>query len=114
MKKIYKYLLIFFLLAVIIGTHSHYMIKRPAPVFYIPWLPGSLMAQTIPPLGIFIEKAYKDEGDAPGSILAHEKVHWMQYQEMGLWNFYITYWSGLVKEGRLYNDMEKDARERSK
>ncbi len=114
MKKIYKYLLVFFLLALIIGMHSHNMIKRDAPVFYIPWLPGSLMAFTVPPLGIFIEQDYRGEGSGPGTILAHEKIHWQQFQERGLWGFYIEYWKGLIRDGRLYNDLEKDARARSK
>lgn len=114
MKKIYKWLLVLFLLLTLVGMYSHNAIKKAPPIFYVPWLPGSLMAFTAPPLGIYIESAYKGEGDTPGTILAHERVHWLQYQERGLWGYYRDYTIGLVKHGRLYNEMEEDARERSK
>ncbi len=80
---------------------------------YIKSLPGSLMATTIPPLGIFIEEKYIDEGDGKGSILGHERIHWLQYQERGLLGFYSAYISGWLKDGRLYNELEYDARNRN-
>ena len=84
-------------------------------VIYVPFdIPGTQMAATIPPFGIFIEEKYKNEGDGKGSLLAHERIHWVQYQEMGFFNFYYEYISEYVKHGRFNHWMEKDARDRSK
>ena len=84
-------------------------------VIYLPFdIPGKQMAATIPPFGIFIEEKYKMEGDGKGTLLAHERIHWEQYQEMGFFKFYYEYFSEYVKHGRV-NDhwMEVDARKRS-
>lgn len=85
-------------------------------VFYLPFdIPGTQMAATIPPFGIFIEKKYKDESDGPGSILSHERVHWnKQYKEMGLVKFYYCYVSEYIKHGRIQNWMEEEVRSLSK
>ena len=84
-------------------------------VYYIPFdIPGKQMAATIPPFGIFIEEKYMSEGDGPGSILSHERVHWnKQYKEMGLIKFYYNYTSLYIKHGRIDNWMEDEARELS-
>ena len=81
-------------------------------VVYLPFdLPGKQMAATIPPFGIFIEGKYKDEGDGKGSLLAHERIHWGQYQKMGFFNFYYEYLSEYIKHGRVNNHwMEVEAR----
>lgn len=82
-------------------------------VNYVNYLPGKIMAMTIPPFGIFIEKKYESEGNQSGSILAHERIHWLQYQELGLWKFYVNYFAGYIKYGRFNAPMEIDARARS-
>jgi hypothetical protein len=76
--------------------------NRKERVFYLPFeIPGSQMAATIPPFGIFIEDKYRTEGSAPGSILAHERIHWnVQYKSLGLFGFYTNYLAGYVKHGR--------------
>jgi len=84
-------------------------------VIYLPFdIPGSQMAATIPPFGIFIESEYRHEGDVPGSILRHEKVHWEQYRRMGLAKFYYGYLSEYIKHGRIHHSMEEEARRLSK
>lgn len=100
-------------LVLFLAIYSNGAIKKPAPLKYVNILPGSIMAITIPPFGIFIEEKYALEGSEPGTILAHEKIHWLQYQERGLFKFYLEYLSGWIKLGRFYNDLEKEARERS-
>ncbi len=84
-------------------------------VYYIPFdIPGKQMAATIPPFGIFIEEKYTSDGDGPGSVLSHERVHWnKQYKEMGLIKFYYNYASVYIKHGRIDNWMEDEARELS-
>ena len=90
-------------------------INKKERVFYLPFdIPGTQMAATIPPFGIFIEEEYKSEGDVPGSILRHEKVHWNQYKRMGLIKFYYSYTSEYLKHGRIYNSLEEEARRLSK
>lgn len=114
-KRVYLYTYLGSIVALVIflSIFSSYKIKKNAHVTYVDSLPGSLMAVTIPPFGIFIENKYKDEGDGKGSILAHERIHWLQYQERGLFEFYNDYISGWLRDGRLYNEMEADARKRS-
>ncbi len=97
----------------ICAVYSPFAIKNEPRIKYVQELPGSIMAMTIPPFGIFIEEKYQNEGFLPGTILAHEKIHWLQYQERGLFKFYRQYIRGWLKDGRLYNELEQDARERS-
>lgn len=95
MKQIYTYIVILFLMVALLGMYSHYAIKKDAFVFYIPQIPGSLNAFTLPPLGIYIEKSYQQEGSVPDSIIEHEQIHWLQYQEKGLWKYYFDYVRGI-------------------
>jgi len=89
--------------------------SKEESIYYLPFdIPGSQMAATIPPFGIFIEHTYKVEGDSLGSILAHELVHWDQYRRMGLIKFYYAYTSEYLKHGRVNNWMEEEARQLSK
>ena len=84
-------------------------------IYYLPFdIPGSQMAATIPPFGIFIEDDYGNEGDERSSILAHERVHWDQYMRMGLVKFYYGYLSEYVKHGRIHHSMEIEARRLSR
>lgn len=85
-------------------------------LIYLPFqIPGdsSQMAATVPPFGIFIEEAFREEGDGFCSILAHERVHWEQYQRMGLFGFYHAYLTEYWKNGRFNHWMEREAREKS-
>jgi hypothetical protein len=102
MKKYVLFSIIIFLFFSIIKKNK---------IYHIPFdIPGSQMAATIPPFGIFIEKKYK--GDK--SLLNHELVHWDQYNRMGFFDFYSTYLSEYVKYGRKYGPMEVEARKLSK
>lgn len=88
-----------------------FVFLRKDKVCYIPFnIPGSQMAATIPPFGIFIEDEYK--GNA--SLLNHELVHWDQYKRMGMFVFYRTYFSEYLKYGRINGPMEIEARKLSK
>jgi hypothetical protein len=88
-----------------------YIITKKDKIYYIPFnIPGSQMAATIPPFGIFIESKYKTDK----SILRHEMVHWLQYNRMGFFKFYYTYISEYKKYGRKYGPMEVEARKLSK
>ena len=85
--------------------------QKKNKIYYIPFeIPGSQMAATIPPFGIFIESKYKYEKD----LINHELVHWDQYNRMGLCMFYYTYFSEYLKFGRKYGPMEVEARKLSK
>jgi len=100
-----KYILISLLILLI------YFSLKEDKIYYIPFdIPGSQMAATIPPFGIFIESKYKKDN----SILNHEMVHWSQYRRMGFFGFYSTYISEYKKYGRKYGPMEIEARKLSK
>lgn len=89
--------------------------NRVEKIYYLPFdIPGKQMAATIPPFGIFIENEYRFEGDGPGSVLAHERVHWNeQYCKMGLFRFYYSYLSEYILHGRIDHEMEKEVRKLS-
>ena len=114
-KRLYLYIYLgsVVVLVIFLSIFSSYKIKKDTPVTYVDSLPGSIMAMTLPPFGIFIEEKYVNDGDAPGSILAHERIHWLQYQELGLFGFYNKYINGWLRHGRIYNEMEEDARKRN-
>ena len=99
-----------YILILLITLLTYFLFKKDK-VYYIPFnIPGSQMAATIPPFGIFIESKYKTDK----SILRHEMVHWSQYQRMGFFGFYSTYISEYKKYGRKYGPMEVEARRLSK
>jgi len=106
MKK-YQILLIF--VVFLFFTLNYF---KKSFVMYLPFdLPGKQMAITVPPFGIFIESEYKKEKESsPCSILTHEKVHWKQYERMGLFYFYYNYLTIYIKNGRIKNWMEEEAR----
>lgn len=81
-------------------------------VFYLPFeIPGKQMAATVPPFGVFIESRYKNENkNSPTSIYMHEKVHWSQYEKMGLFSFYFNYIKSYINAGRFQHWMEEEAR----
>lgn len=98
----------------VIGVHNINYNLEPN-IKYIDFeLPNDMMAVTIPPFGIFLSREYKSEGDGPGTILAHEKIHWLQYKELGLFGFYYSYIPDFIRYGRIEHPMEVDARNRSK
>jgi len=102
MKKYPLFLVVLILFVIFIKKNK---------IYYIPFdIPGSQMAATIPPFGIFIESRYKKDK----SILKHELVHLHQYYNRGFFGFYTTYISEYVKYGRKYGPMEVEARKLSK
>ena len=108
-RQIKKTLKILLLLIMVYMVYSNQIKKER--VIYIPFdIPGRQMAATIPPFGIFIEEKYKLDGVGKGSILAHERIHWEQYQKMGFFNFYYDYLSEYIKQGRVIDHwMEVEA-----
>lgn len=63
-------------------------------------------AQTIPPFGIFITEAQKNNI----SLIEHEMMHWKQYQKKGLIVFYYDYYNELKTYGYDKMPMEIEAR----
>ena len=85
----------------------HSRMRKNIPVFVRKNLAKNYNARTIPPFGIYVKESEKDNHE----LLNHEKVHWKQYQEMGLLKFYSKYKSELRKHGYDEMPMEKEARE---
>jgi hypothetical protein len=87
-------------------------IYKHAFIIYLPFnIPGNQMAATIPPFGIFLEPKFKtmDSTNPCKHPLAHELVHWEQYERLGLFSFYYNYFQCLKTSGRLNNWMEREA-----
>lgn len=110
MKKI-----ILILSTIFIGFVIYCNSVKTERIIYLPFnIPGSQMAVTIPPFGIFIEYDHINDGEGKGSIIAHERVHWLQYKRMGLFKFYYEYFTEYFKHGRIHNHwMEVEARKLS-
>ncbi len=76
----------------------------------MPWIirrltPAWVKGVTIPPFGIYIKKDYLNDA----RLIAHEKIHWRQYKEMGLIKFWWKYWVGLLQYGYTQHPMEIEA-----
>lgn len=65
-------------------------------------LPFNYNAITVPPFGIF-------STSNEVALIEHERVHWQQYQRMGLLPYYINYAIGSA-QGYDANPMEMEAR----
>lgn len=83
------------------------MPKQEPKIKYVKRLLGPFRAMTIPPFGIFIKQEF--EGDE--QILAHDKIHWAQYQRMGLFLYYFRYFMQLLLIGYDTMPMEMEARQ---
>jgi hypothetical protein len=75
-------------------------------VYYRKTLSNNYNARTIPPFGIYILESQKDNLE----LLNHELIHWKQYQEKGLVNFYLDYLTQYNAYGYDEMPMEFDAR----
>ena len=97
---------------IILITLLSFLTFKKNKVYYLPFnIPGKQMAITIPPFGIFIEGRLKNNDE----LLRHEKVHWSQYQRMGVITFYTTYFKEYFKYGNRFDGpMEVEARKLSK
>lgn len=83
-------------------------------IYYVNYLPCNFKGMTIPPFGIFIKKTYKNETNKPGSLIRHERIHWLQYEKLGLFSFYKTYFLEYYNNGYKNNKLEIQARKLSK
>lgn len=81
--------------------------KLPSPpIRFKKTLAKNYNALTIPPFGIYIKESEKDNQ----KLIAHEIVHWKQYQKMGLLNYYFSYFKQLKEYGYDNMPMEQEAR----
>ena len=79
--------------------------KKPN-VYYKKTLAKNYNAQTIPPFGIYILESEKNNIN----LLEHELIHWKQYQQKGLLNFYLDYYTQFKSVGYDSMPMEIEAR----
>ena len=86
---------------------EHLQRKGEPNVIPLGSLPFDYNAMTVPPIGIFIRK----DQISNQALLDHERVHWSQYQDRGLFGFYTDYY----QQARLYGydamPMELEARQ---
>jgi hypothetical protein len=80
--------------------------KNDPSIILVDSLPNNYNASTIPPFGIYV---VKDQANNK-ALIDHEKIHWQQYQHMGLLNYYLTYFAQKNKYGYDKMPMEVEAR----
>ena len=97
-----------FLIIIIGGFHVRNKNRIPK-LTSVPWLLEPRRAMTIPPFGIFVRKEYLP---VEPWFSAHEEYHWKQYQRLGLFGFYFTYYKGMILRGYFNNPLELEAREK--
>lgn len=82
--------------------------KKVSPkIFYVRFVIPPFRAMTIPPLGIFVKKNFKNDFQ----VLQHDLIHWNQYKRMGLILFYFRYLIQLLIIGYDTMPMEMEARQ---
>ena len=81
--------------------------RRPAPIYRVRGRPFGFRAVTLPPFGIFVGEDYA----ADAVLLAHERRHWRQAQQIGPVPFAVSYAALTVLKGYTNNPYEIDARE---
>ena len=89
----------------VFALYNHFQKLKPGKV-YVRKMAGNYNARTVPPFGIFISEAQKNNT----ALIAHEQRHWQQYQNMGLFNYYNTYAKQMKQYGYDAMPMEKDVR----
>jgi len=82
-------------------------IKKKPKIYYVNKTIGPFRAMTIPPFGIFIKKEHKGDDQ----ILAHDLIHWKQYERMGFLMYYFRYFVQLILIGYDTMPMEMEARQ---
>ncbi len=95
----------FFVLGLVVYNMIQKKRNQP-PLFVRKKLLNNYNARTIPPFGIYLKESEKYNNE----LLKHELVHWRQYQEKGLINFYRDYFIEMKNHGYDKMPMEKEAR----
>lgn len=80
--------------------------KADPSIILVDKLPNNYNASTVPPFGIYVAKDYANNL----ALIEHEKIHWQQYQRMGLLNYYLQYFAQKSKFGYDNMPMEIEAR----
>lgn len=81
------------------------MISAPLPVRWLLYA-AHKKAVTLPPWGMYCLPGWE-------WLEPHERVHWQQYERMGFFKYYLTYWWYLLRYGYQNNPMEIEARKLS-
>ena len=82
-------------------------LTRPPKIYYLRWVVPPFRAMTIPPIGIIIRADLKGDDQ----ILAHDLIHWRQYERMGFFLYYFRYFVQMLLIGYDTMPMEMEARQ---
>ncbi len=107
----FLYIIIFIVLIIICVVwffHRKNFNIQP-PITKVSWLPYPRRGMCIPPFGIFTRNTFFN---GQQWFIDHEQMHWKQYQELGLWKFYIKYYLLFLRYGYFDHPMEREAREK--
>lgn len=86
-------------------------LKKPPRIYYVSWLPLRLRGACLPPVGIFINTKYKGDHRYMDALLAHDLIHWRQYERMGLFMYAFRYVAQIILIGYDTMPMEMEARQ---
>lgn len=92
--------------ALALSVYDALAIDQQVPIYYQDELPGGYNAITWPPIGIFI----RTDQLGNNALIAHELVHWYQYQQRGSVIFYLQYLGELITYGYDHMPLELQAR----
>jgi len=81
--------------------------KKQPTIFYVPNIPFGFNGICLPPFGIYIRM----DQQGNDALVAHEMIHWQQYQRMGLVPYYYDYMKDYFIHGYDLHPMEQQARE---
>lgn len=81
-------------------------LKKQPKIYYVRWVLPPFRAMTIPPFGIIVRKDLKVDNQ----ILAHDLIHWKQYERMGFFMYYFRYFMQMILIGYDTMPMEMEAR----
>lgn len=87
--------------------YNEFQKRNAKPKVYVSnFVVGKYNAKTLPPFGIFVSEAQKDNQ----RLIEHELIHWHQYQKEGLINFTRNYLKSNKQFGYDLNPYEIEAR----
>lgn len=87
-------------------AYSNKQRKSDPKIYVVKTISGNYNARTIPPFGIYVIEAEKDNK----RLIEHEMEHWKQFQQSGLLGFMFNYAKDNLENGYDGNEYEIKAR----
>lgn len=79
------------------------------------WIPTRrrFAAIALPPIGVFVRAPWwwSVSEEEQNRLIAHETIHWQQYEQRGVFRYYWDYLVGWLRYGYRNHPMEIEARQ---